>query len=344
MRGMNVDSHWKNESDFLYRRLLGIKRPKENARVVLGNKEYRFLRGILRRNDSYSPSTAQVQDTFGYQWSRVSYNKAAHEFQVKWYDDTFPGCRRFLAKWLQPGASVLDAGCGAGFSALGFLGGHLRNVHYVGVDFSAAVDRAAHNFSMQKIPGEFMQDDITQLPFGKETFDVIFSVGVLHHTESVSNSLRRLVRHLKTNGRFLLWVFNRQPVIRVFTDDRIRRWLSTLGTEKAYKALRPLTKLGRAFAEVNAEIKIPEDIPILDIRAGRYDVHRFIYYFIFKCFYNRSLGMVRSNIQNFDWFRPKHAHTHTPKEIRAYCRNANLQIERMWCLPAGISVVAIKKS
>ncbi len=329
------------DPEYLYRKLLGIERPAENQGLVLGGTEYRMHRGIVRRNSIYSPAQDQTRSSFGYLWSRLQYHRAAERFQVAWYDQKFPGCRDRLAEWLSPGAVVLDAGCGAGWSAMAFFNERLRDIQYVGIDISDSVDLAAKNFRAKRFPGVFMQDDLTQLPFGEACFDFIFSPGVLHHTDDVAHSLSRLARHLKPSGRFLFWVYHRQPPLRAFTDRHIREYLSGLSNEQAYKDLMPLTKLGKSLARLsNVEIVVPEDVPLLGIPAGRYDVHRFFYNFAFKCFYNSSLGFDRSNVQNFDWFRPTNAHTHTSEEIQAYCQTAGLCVEQVWTSMSGISVIA----
>lgn len=329
--------------DYLYAKLLHIERPPENQTVVLVNgATYRMQKGLLRRNAGYSVEQDQTRSAFGYQWKRLRYTKAAHRFQVEWFDETFPGYRHRLGEWLSPGSLVLDAGCGAGFSAIGFFGEWLRAVQYVGVDISDSIDQAVRNFRDKGFPGDFLQDDITQLPFGEGGFDFIFSPGVLQHTDSVAHSLSQLSRHLRRGGRLLLWVYHRQPPLRALTDLYIRDHLSKFDNHRASHVLTPLTNFGKALAELHVEVAVPEDIPMLGIPAGRYDLQRLIYHYVLKCFYNPSLGIARSNMQNFDWFRPRNAHTHTVDEIQAYCRSARLCIEYTRSTVSGISVVARK--
>ena len=44
--------------------------------------------------------------------------------------------------------------------------------------------------------------------------DLIFSEGVLHHTDSTERSIHYLAAKLKTGGRFLFYVYARKAVIR----------------------------------------------------------------------------------------------------------------------------------
>lgn len=53
-------------------------------------------------------------------------------------------------------------------------------------------------------------------------------------------------------------------------------------------------------------------------------------------------GLNEMNLVNFDWFRPLNCHRHTPDEVRTFCGNAGLEIERMHVMEYGITVVARK--
>ena len=58
------------------------------------------------------------------------------------------------------------------------------HANYLGIDISGAVDVAKVRFEEKNINAEFIQADIGNLPFSKPEFDLIFSEGVLHHTDS----------------------------------------------------------------------------------------------------------------------------------------------------------------
>jgi hypothetical protein len=46
---------------------------------------------------------------------------------------------------------------------------------------------------------------------------------------------------------------------------------------------------------------------------------------------------------NFDWYAPRHAHRQTEEEVRRWCAEAGLEVEREDVHLAGITVVARKR-
>lgn len=49
------------------------------------------------------------------------------------------------------------------------------------------------------------------------------------------------------------------------------------------------------------------------------------------------------NSINYGWFAPANAHRHTPEEVRAWCANASMAIEREVVEEAGITIIARKR-
>ena len=83
------------------------------------------------------------------------------------------------------------------------------------------------------------------------SFDVVFSEGVLHHTPSTERALKALVPLLRPGGELMIYVYRRKAPIREFTDDYVRERLADLDPAEAWEALRPLTQLGQALAELD---------------------------------------------------------------------------------------------
>ena len=97
-------------------------------------------------------------------------------------------------------------------------------------------------------------------------------------------------------------------------------------------------------SNLKKKIRIPRDIPILGIKAGTYDVQRFIYWYFLKCFWAEDGNFERSVGVNFDWYFPKFAYRHTPKEVRDWFKQSKVKITTFKEIESGISVTGIKSS
>lgn len=138
-----------------------------------------------------------TMERFGYEWLHFSGYNA----------DNF---KRFIAP-LPPdffkGKLGLDVGCGAGRHAgqAGNLGAEI-----VAIDLSQAVDTAqSHNADNARV--HVVQADIYKLPLKPDTFDFIYSLGVLHHFPDPEGGYRSLVKFLKKGGALFVWVYARAP-------------------------------------------------------------------------------------------------------------------------------------
>ena len=106
--------------------------------------------------------------------------------------------------------------------------------------------------------------------------------------------------------------------------------------------LEPLTKLGIAFGQLNIELDVPEAVEVLGIPAGKVNLQRFFYWHICKAFYNPAYSFDAMNHINFDWYAPRNAHRQSPQQVRAWCEEADLEIEREHLDEAGIAIIARK--
>lgn len=325
--------------------LLGLPPLEEGDAGTAAGVPLEMRDGMLRSRALLSAAQAQTADTFGFKWSRRdTFESEAMRGPIReWLVERY-GEVSEAAWWSDHGDApvVLDAGCGAGLAAVELLGERLHSVRYVGMDVSTAVDVAAQRFAERELPGGFLQADLAQPPFGVGSLDVILSEGVLHHTDSTEGALKRLARLLRPGGRFLFYVYRRKGPIREFTDDYVRARLQELEPEEAWALLLPLTKLGKALGDLHVEVEVPEDVELLGIPAGRIDVQRLFYWHVFKAYHRDDLDLEELNHINFDWYAPRNAYRQSPEEVRAWCREAGLEIEREDVQEAGITIVARK--
>ncbi|OGV35669.1 MAG: methyltransferase [Lentisphaerae bacterium GWF2_45_14] len=314
----------------------------------MGALERLGIAGNSISGNKYSENQKQTEQTFSFKWEkRETYeSEAVQENMKRWlferYCDNDPGK---LEKWLGHGPDrkiIVDAGCGAGHSGLIFFRDYLKLHDYLGVDISDAAYVAKKRFDEAGMPGDFLKENLQQLSIPDASVDMIFSEGVLHHTDNTGNSIRYLSKKLKKGGLFLFYVYRKKSVIREFTDDYIRNAISTMSDEDAWNAMYPLSKLGKTLGDLNLEIEIEDDIDCLGIPKGKINIQRLFYWHIFKAYYRPDFNLDEMNHINFDWYRPANCHRHTDEEVRGFCESAGLDIEHMNIQEAGITVVSRK--
>jgi arsenite methyltransferase len=296
---------------------LGVDPITDGESITVQGVEYVLNQGILRERRVISESQTQTAEAFGFKW---------HQRETFESEESLGRMRAWLverygevasAPWWSDYTSaplVLDAGCGAAMSALELFGDALSRANYLGVEISAAVDIAAQRFAERDLAAAFLQADITRLPLADASVDVIFSEGVLHHTDSTRGALLALAPLLKPGGRFLFYVYRRKGPIREFTDDHIRAELRDMTPEQAWDALKPLSRLGETLGRLEVTLDVPEEIGVLDIPAGQIDLQRFFYWHVFKAFYRPDLSFDEMHHINYDWYAPANAHRQSPKK------------------------------
>jgi SAM-dependent methyltransferase len=101
------------------------------------------------------------------------------------------------------GALVLDAGVGAGRFAeiVAENGGEV-----VGIDPTAAVDAAYANVGRRERV-HLAQADIFAMPFRNETFDLAYSIGMLHHTPSPRKAFANVAATVKPRGGLAVYLY-----------------------------------------------------------------------------------------------------------------------------------------
>ena len=96
---------------------------------------------------------------------------------------------------------MLDAGCGMG-RWLHFA--RAAGAEIVGMDVSAAIDVAA---AREGDGADFVQADLRFPPFAPESFDLVYSLGVVHHLEEPMAGVRALAKLVRPGGELRLYVY-----------------------------------------------------------------------------------------------------------------------------------------
>jgi SAM-dependent methyltransferase len=153
--------------------------------------------GIPRFVDVPADEAARrTQASFGYEWTHFNDWRQSGETN---FNDYFQGVD--LASLRDH--VVLDAGCG--------MGRHARQIapyasRVVAVDFSRAIDQAARNVA-DRGNVDCVQADLLALPLADDSFDFVYSLGVLHHLADTERALAGLVRKVRPGGRLRVYLY-----------------------------------------------------------------------------------------------------------------------------------------
>ncbi len=262
----------------------------------------------------------QTVTSFGDKWDRHRYYREhTRRFYTEWYLARFGfGTLAELRAFLKDKRFVLDAGTGAGRDAANFAdetpgGGTV----VFGVD--TAWHALSHAHAQPDRPNvELVHADINRLPFPDGFFDFINCDQVIHHTPDPRAAFENLKKKLAPGGQIATYVYRKKAVIREFVDDYVRERIKSEPFEKALETCEAITKLGKAFSDLKATVTLEDDIPILGITKGTYDVQRFLHWNVMKCFWNDEFDFYTNNVVNADWYHPEHCFRYTPDELRAW--------------------------
>lgn len=113
------------------------------------------------------------------------------------------------AKLLQ-GKHLLEIGCGMGYDSLEFL---KRGVRVTAIDLTPnAVELTRRHFEVAGVQAEAIRTaNALNLPFEDNTFDAVWSNGVLHATGNTALAVAEARRVLKPGGRAIISHFYRRP-------------------------------------------------------------------------------------------------------------------------------------
>ncbi|HKS09913.1 MAG TPA: class I SAM-dependent methyltransferase [Pyrinomonadaceae bacterium] len=126
------------------------------------------------------------------------------------YGKYAPWMRRVMGFERFRGARLLEIGCGMGTDLLQFARGGAR---CTGIDLTPRhVEISRHRFTLYGAPGNFMIADGEQLPFASESFDVVYSNGVLHHTPDTAGAIREVHRVLTPGGTAKVMLYHRHSL------------------------------------------------------------------------------------------------------------------------------------
>jgi SAM-dependent methyltransferase len=203
------------------------------------------------------------------------------------------------------GYNILEAGCGMG-RFLDVVSEAPRS-NVVGFDLSLSVEAAYENLARRSNVC-ILQADLMKPPFGKESFDFVYSIGVLHHTSDPKRAFMELVPLVKAGGQIAIWVYHtyRWPPLSDFYRIATKRmpWSMVLAISKllssSYSISRKLRYLRVLF-------------PISDASDPQLRI-----------------------LDTFDWYSPRYQFKFTITEVISWFKEAGLTDIEVLSVPISI--------
>lgn len=255
-----------------------------------GSRSYPVVREIPRfvAGDFYTRS-------FSFEWNVHSTTQLDTHRTDGWSEQEF-GDKTGLTPEQVRGKLVLDAGAGAGryTEVLARWGATV-----VGADLSFAVEAARTHFR-DRADVMLCQADIGALPFRPGTFDLIVSIGVLHHTPDTRKYFAALPPLLKPGGEIAVWVY---------PDD------TDYVTRKHWVPF--VHRVPRAWYYSWCKVFVPWAVARANTPIGRW-ISR-----IFP-FSNQRRGVENDVLDTFDGYSPRYHGVHSAAEVKGWFREAGL--------------------
>ena len=105
------------------------------------------------------------------------------------------------------GKSVLEIGLGIGADATRWA---KEAASYRGIDLTKeAVEATKIHFSHLGLSGKVEQGNAEAIHFSDSSFDIVYSHGVLHHTENIERTFSEIHRVLKPGGEFIVMLYSK---------------------------------------------------------------------------------------------------------------------------------------
>jgi SAM-dependent methyltransferase len=186
---------------------LGLTAERRDAQEIVEGRlrcaacdvEYPIRRGVPR-----FVGEGQYASSFGRQWNWFRTVQIDSQNRTRESADTLTASSGWTPEAVS-GRTVLDAGVGAGRFAecIADWGGRV-----FGVDLTEAVDAAYENIG-RRPNVHLAQADIFALPFKEATFDLAYSIGVLHHTPDTEQAFARVAATVREGGEFAVYLYAR---------------------------------------------------------------------------------------------------------------------------------------
>jgi len=208
---------WRRHVERIWQRASGKSQPATVSAGAFAPPPERIATG-----DAYKE---QVQNQWNSNPVGPQYAKVHRPHTLEWYQEIEAHRYGVYGPWMldvmefdgHRGEQLLEIGAGIGTDLSQFA----RNGAVVtDLDLSAGhMAHAKENFALRGLQAHFVHHDAERLPFDNNTFDVVYSNGVLHHTPNTRSVVGEIKRVLKPGGK---------AIIMMYAEDSLHYWLKLL--------------------------------------------------------------------------------------------------------------------
>jgi SAM-dependent methyltransferase len=251
---------------------------------------------------SDSAEQSRTKELYGLQWNRYRIVRPEEDQATL-----------LLKTGLEPadfaGKLVLDGGCGMGrYSRQAAEWG----ADVVAMDLSQAVRAAWEITDPVRQRVAVIRADLLRIPLPDNTFDIVYSIGVLDHTPEPRQAFLNLAKLVRPGGRMAIWVYECQsPIV-----ERIMGIHRTIARKLPVRVVETLSRWSVPIGEAKRQMF-----------ASRWKLVR-------------KLGLVAHALtigvsmhpdpevracDTLDWYAPKFVSHHTPEEVTSWFTEAGFE-------------------
>lgn len=205
---------WRRHVERVWRRAAGDAWRPTGVAGAYAERPDRIATG-----DAYKE---QVQNQWNNNPVGPQYAKVHRPHTLEWYQEIEAHRYGVYGPWMldvmefgqHRGEDLLEIGAGIGTDLSQFA----RNgANVTDLDLSAGhMAHAKENFALRGLTARFVHHDAERLPFDDNSFDVVYSNGVLHHTPHTRRVVAEIKRVLRPGGK---------AIIMMYAEDSLHYWL-----------------------------------------------------------------------------------------------------------------------
>ena len=200
---------WNRHVERIWHFLANGEIPQEFSQEFYGEKNLDRQPAIIT-GDAYKD---EVQNQWDNDPAGSHYVRHAGENTLEWYleaeayryDEYAPWMHETMEFARHADERVLEIGGGMGTDLAQFA----RHGSIV-TDFDLSSGHLAHareNFRLRGLEGKFIHGDAETIPFDDNSFDIVYSNGVIHHTPNTEQVIDHMYRVLRPGGRVIVMVY-----------------------------------------------------------------------------------------------------------------------------------------